>query len=191
MRSLAFAIFGTVICSGLALLTSTARSADKDTTIALGDGKLTLEAPQKWTRKEPQVRIIEHEFAIEGKKGQDAGRMTIMAAGGSIEQNIDRWIGQFAQSDGKKSQEKAKIEKQKIAGVEVHLVDIAGTYRDMPAGPFARGKAVERKDYRMLAAIIAGGPSIGNYFIKFYGPADLVKENEKEFRTMIDSLKKK
>ena len=32
---------------------------------------------------------------------------------------------------------------------------------------------------------------IGNYFIKFYGPADLVKENEKEFRTMIDSLKKK
>jgi hypothetical protein len=188
MRSLVNTLFGATTFSCLVLATTAAHSAQKDATIALGEGKLTLEAPDKWTRKEPKVRIIEHEFAIEGKKDQDAGRMTIMAAGGSIQQNIDRWIGQFSQPDGKKSQEKAKIEKQKVAGLEVHLVDIAGTYRDMPAGPFAGGKAIERKDYRMLAAIILGGPSIGNYFIKFYGPADLVKENEKAFRTMIESL---
>jgi hypothetical protein len=175
----------------LAILIPAAHPADKEQTISLGEGKLTLQAPEKWARQEPKVRIIEHEFAVEGKKGQDAGRITIMGAGGSVQQNIDRWIGQFTQPDGKKSKEKAKIEKKKAAGLEVHIVDIAGTYKDMPAGPFAGGKAIDRKNYRMLAAIIPGGPSIGNYFIKFYGPAELVNEHEKAFHTMLESLSKK
>lgn len=174
----------------LTFLGAAAQSAE-ERTITLGEGKLTLQSPEKWVRKEPTVRIIEHEFAVEGKKEQGAGRVTIMGAGGSVQQNIDRWIGQFSQPDGKKSKEKAKIEKTKVAGLEVHVVDIAGTYLDTPAGPFARGKTIERKDYRMLAAIIPGGPSIGNYFIKFYGPAELIKENEKAFHTMIGSLSKK
>ena len=175
----------------LAFLTTAAQSADEERTITLADGKLTLQSPANWVRKEPKVRIIEHEFAVEGKKGQDAGRVTIMGAGGSIQQNIDRWIGQFSQPDGKKSKEKAKTEKKKIAGLEIHIVDIAGTYKDAPAGPFAGGKTIERENYRMLAAIIPGGPSVGNYFIKFYGPADVVKENEKAFHAMIESLTKK
>jgi hypothetical protein len=42
-----------------------------------------------------------------------------------------------------------------------------------------------------LGAIIPGGESIGNYFIKFYGPAEIVKENEKAFLKMVESLEKK
>ena len=176
----------------LTLLTTAAHSADNERDIPLADGRLTLQAPEKWKRQEPKVSIIEHEFTVEGKKGQDAGRVTIMAAGGSIQQNIDRWVGQFAPPEGKKSKEKPKTEKKKVAGMEVHLVDLSGIYLDSAGGgPFARGKTIERKNYRMLAAIIPGGPSIGNYFIKFYGPAELVKENEKAFDTMIDSLSKK
>jgi hypothetical protein len=173
-----------------ALQTTAVLSADKERTIPLADGRLTLQAPEKWNRQEPKSNIIEHEFAIEGEKGQAAGRMTISAAGGTIQQNIDRWIGQFAGPDGKKSREKPKIEKKELAGLEVHLVDLSGTYLDSAGGPFARGKVVERKNYRMLAAIVPGGTSIGNYFIKFYGPAELVKENEKAFHSMIDSLSK-
>lgn len=176
----------------LTLLTTAAHSADEARTIPLADGRLTLAAPEKWKRQEPKVSIIEHEFTVEGKKGEDAGRMTIMAAGGSIQQNIDRWVGQFTSAEGKKSKEKPNIEKKKVAGLEVHLVNLSGTYLDSAGGgPFAGGKTIARKNYRMLAAIIAGGPSIGNYFIKFYGPADLVKENEKAFAAMIDSLEKK
>lgn len=183
-------VFSFALFPILALVATAAQPADKERTIKLGEGKLTLQAPEKWTRKEPKVRIIEHEFAVEGKKGQDPGRVTIMGAGGTVQQNIDRWIGQFTQPDGKNSKEKAKTEKKKIAGLEVHIVDIAGTYKDMPAGPFARGKTIERENYRMLAAIIPGGPAIGNYFVKFYGPAELVKENEKAFYKMIESLSK-
>jgi hypothetical protein len=114
-----------------------------------------------------------------------------MGAGGSIDDNISRWIAQFAQPDGKKSKDKAKIDKKKVGGVPVHIVDLAGTYKDMPGGPFAGGKTVDRPNYRMLGAIIAGGPSIGNYFIKFYGPEEILKENEKAFGKMIESLEKK
>jgi hypothetical protein len=168
-----------------------ATAAENEEIISLGEGKLLLKAPEKWVRREPKVRIIEHEFAVEGKKGQDAGRVTVMGAGGTIEANIERWITQFAQPDGSRSKDKAKVEKKKLAGIEVHLVDISGTYKDMPAGPFAGGKAIDRKDYRMLAAIVPGGPNVGNYFIKFYGPAEVIKENEKAFHKMIESLEKK
>jgi hypothetical protein len=166
-------------------------SAQSERAISLGEGKLVLQAPEKWVRREPRTRIVEHEFAVEGKKGQEAGRVTVMGAGGSIEDNIERWLGQFVQPDGKKSKEKAKIDKKTIAGVPVHVVDVSGTYKDMPGGPFARGKTIDRADYRMLGAIIAGGPSVGNYFIKFYGPQEIVKEHEKAFHKMVESLEKK
>jgi hypothetical protein len=185
--SLAFATL-----SAFALLAVPAAAADKDQSIVLGEGKLLLQAPESWVRKEPRSRIIEHEFAVEGKKDQEPGRITIMGAGGSIEQNINRWIGQFVLPEGKKAKELTKVEKRKIAGIDTRIVDVSGTYKDtVGGGPFSGGKTVERKNYRMLAAIIEGGPSIGNYFIKFYGPADLVKANEKAFYQVIESLKRK
>jgi len=70
----------------------------------------------------------------------------------------------------------------------VHVVDIAGTYKDAPGGPFAGGKTIDREDYRMLAAIIVD-PDLGQYFFKFYGPAKLVAKNEKEFLKMIEGAK--
>jgi hypothetical protein len=179
----AFAVLGSMQSSSL--------FAQADRAISLGEGKLSLQAPEKWVRREPRTRIVEHEFAVEGKKGQDAGRVTVMAAGGSIKDNIDRWISQFAQPDGKRTGDKAKIDKKTVAGVAVQVVDISGTYKDTPGGPFARGKTVDRANYRMLGAIISGGPSVGNYFIKFYGPQEIIKEHEKAFHKMIESLEKK
>jgi hypothetical protein len=169
---------------------SQVRSAQSDRVISLGEGKLSLQAPEKWVRKEPRTRIVEHEFAVEGKKGQDAGRVTVMGAGGSIKDNIDRWVNQFQKPDDK-SKLRQKVEKKKVAGLQVEIVDIAGTYKDTPGGPFAGGKTVDRANYRMLGAIISGGPSVGNYFIKFYGPEEIIKEHEKAFHKMIESLEKK
>ena len=74
--------------------------------------------------------------------------MTVMGAGGSLEANIDRWYQQFSQPDGSNTKERAKIEKREIAGQEVTVVDLSGTYMDR-AGPMA--PAIERPDYRMLA----------------------------------------
>src|SRR5215471_18652665 len=39
--------------------------------------------------------------------------------GGSVEANLDRWIGQFVQADGKSSKDAAKIDKRSIHGLKV------------------------------------------------------------------------
>ena len=166
-------------------------AADDDKSIELADGSLRLTAPADWVRKQPLTRIVEHEFAIPKAEGDEQdGRMTIMGAGGDIEANIARWQGQFVQADGGEAAGAAKVDKKKVAGLNVHIVDLSGTYKDQAGGPFSGAKVVERDNYRMLAAIIEAG-ELGNYFFKFYGPRKTVDAQEKAFLTMIESLKKK
>jgi hypothetical protein len=154
----------------------------------LADGKLVVTTPESWKKKMPRSRIIEHEYEVPAVEGDEqAGRMTVMGAGGSIEDNIGRWVSQFDLKGGK-----PKKEETKVAGQKVYLVDISGTYKDTPpgAGPFSGAKPILRQNYRMLAAIIATEKD-GQHFIKFYGPKATVAKNEEAFKKMIDSLKVK
>lgn len=174
-----------VLC--LAFVASAHAAADERTfTIASGGYKLV--APEGWQRVQPKSNMVETEFSIPPVgEGQPAGRMTVMGAGGSVQANIDRWYGQFSQPDGSSTKEKATTKTMKVSGCTVTLVDIPGTYKDMPMGPFAPGKAVERPAYRMLAAIVET-PSAGNHFLKFYGPAECLSKHADGFRGMIEGL---
>jgi hypothetical protein len=173
-----------------ACLLSTVVSAQEATKFSVAEGKLEFKAPATWAKKTPKVRIIEVEYEVPAAKGDEmAGRMTVMGAGGTVEANIDRWIGQFSQPGGGDTKDKTKIEKLKVSGQDVQWVDISGTYKDS-AGPFAGGKGVDRENYRMLAAIVQTKDS-GNYFLKFYGPKATVTENEKAFRDLVDSMQAK
>ncbi|MGY8769405.1 MAG: hypothetical protein ACKVH8_13385 [Pirellulales bacterium] len=154
----------------------------KSPEVKLADGKIQLTAPKAWKVVQPRVRIIDYEFSVDAaKEDKVPGRVTIMGAGGGIEDNIARWVGQF--SGAKKE---PTIEK-KIAGQTVYLVDIAGGYTDR-RGPFA--PATKYENFRMLSAIIKT-EKLGQYFVKFYGPAKTVESNEKNFKAMIESLQVK
>ncbi len=158
-----------------------------DRTVSLGDGKLTLTAPEGWTKKQPASRIVEAELATPPAKGDEtAGRLTAMGAGGSVEQNVDRWVAQFAGEGGAAA--KPKLDKLSVGGAEVHVVDLSGTYKDTPGGPFAGKAPVMRENYRMLGAIIQTKDA-GNYFLKLYGPKATITEAEKGFHEMVKSLK--
>jgi hypothetical protein len=163
--------------------------ADADgLTFAIADGGYSLAAPEGWKRVQPKSSIVETEFAIPSEaEGEQPGRMTVMGAGGSVQANVDRWYGQFSQPDGSATKDKAATKKLKLAGCQVTIVDITGTYKDAPAGPFAGGKAVDRPDYRMLAAIVET-PEGGNYFLKFYGPGKTVARHADGFRSMVEGI---
>src|SRR6476660_5426391 len=104
-------------------------SADDKQTMKLGP--VTMVAPKDWTAKDPAVRIITYEFAApRAKDDKEDGRFLVMSAGGTVEANIDRWYGQFTQDDGGDTKKRSKVEKKKVAGQVVHLVDISGTYKD-------------------------------------------------------------
>jgi hypothetical protein len=177
--------FAATLIAAVCFLPLLAIAEDKpaETPFAIGEGKLALKAPAGWKKVQPKSRIIEAEFEIPAAKGDEiAGRLTAMGAGGTVEANIDRWVGQFTGDDVK-----PKVEKKTIAGSEVHVVDLAGTYKDSPGGPFAGGKTTLREDWRMLGAIIVTKDA-GNYFLKLYGPSATIGENEKGFTSLIESL---
>jgi hypothetical protein len=154
-------------------------------TIKLAAGKWVLNVPGSWTRKQPKTNIIDEEFAVTASQGDSAdGRVTVMGAGGSVSDNIDRWIGQFTQPDGSNTRDKAKITEDTVAGQAVHRVDISGTFKDQ-RGPLA--PAEQKEKFRMLAAIVVSKE--GNYFIKFYGPEKTIADHEKEFSEMLSQLK--
>jgi hypothetical protein len=157
---------------------------DGSHTITIGD-KLTMAAPGSWIVKRPGNPMILQEFAVPAAKGDPRdGRIAVSSAGGTVAANVDRWAGQFSQPDGSKTADKMKVQKKTLAGKEVTLVDVSGTYQES-AGIMQ--PAVERPDYRTLAAIIPGEGS--SFFVKFYGPKKTVGEREKEFRAMLDGLK--
>lgn len=159
-----------------------------DRAFTIADGAFSLAAPEGWKRVAPKSSIVETEFSVPSDEaGEQPGRMTVMGAGGSVQANVDRWYGQFTQPDGSATKDKAATKKLKIAGCQVTLVDITGTYKDAPAGPFAGGKAVDRPDYRMLAAIVET-PGRGNYFLKFYGPGKTVSQHADGFQSMVEGL---
>lgn len=154
--------------------------------VALKDGAIQFAATGTWKSVKPRSGMVKFEMQVP-KVGDDAndGRLTFMPAGGSIEANITRWRGQFAQPDGSDTADKTKTEKMELAGQTVHMVDISGTYMDSPMGP--RGKKVERANYRMLAAIIETA-DYGKIFVKLYGPKGTIDKNADHFKSMIKSL---
>lgn len=182
-------LLAVVAVLSLPAVPAAARQADGEgRTFTIADGGFSLSAPEGWNRVQPKSSIVETEFAIPSEeKGMQPGRMTVMGAGGSIQANIDRWFGQFTQPDGSETKDKAATKSLKLAGCKVTVVDITGTYKDAPAGPFAGGKAVDRPDYRMMAAIVET-PDRGNYFLKFYGPGKTVADHAEGFRAMVEGL---
>jgi hypothetical protein len=104
--------------------------------------------------------------------------------GGSVDANLDRWISQFLQADGKPSKDAAKIAKRSIHGLPVTTVDVAGAYTGM-GGPTAQG-GTAMPGYRMLGAIVEGPQ--GSIFFKFTGPAKTIGANLAAFDKMLESL---
>jgi hypothetical protein len=175
-----------VACSFFFCGINHAEDTSAPTKMELSEGRIHLDAPASWTSKEPSVRILDYEFEVSAAEGDEqAGRVTVMGAGGSLKANVDRWVGQFSQPDGGGTRDRGKFEDKEIGGAKVHLVDLTGTFKDQ-RGPFA--PATMREEYRMLAAIIQT-ENFGQYFVKFYGPKKTVAANEEAFEKMIESLK--
>ena len=159
-----------------------AKNEGSTTTIRLAEGALTLKVPKSWEKRQPRFRIIEYEFAVEPPEGKgEAGRVTIMGAGGSVAANIDRWKGQFAKVA---RSEEAEFN---VGKVKVRIVDLEGTFRERRGGPFSGAPAKLRSDYRMLGAIIVT-PNKGQYFIKITGPKATLAKQKDALKEMLKKL---
>ncbi len=148
------------------------------------NGKLDIETihfivPKSWTPK-PHSQMLLAEFAIPRAEGdQQDGRLTVSQAGGTLEDNINRWKGQFSKKLDKEEQKTIDV-----GGIKVTLVDFSGTFDDSRG---MMGPTVTRPDYRMLGAIFENDGRLN--FIKSYGPAKTIAARADEIREFVHSLK--
>jgi hypothetical protein len=173
--------------------------------LRLADGALELSLPAAWKKVAPKSQIIEHEFEIAPAPDDAEGaRLTIMAAGGGVEGNVARWVGQFRNPQGGELPKLPALAEplpegqaadanvgqrtwiERVGELKTHVVDLRGTYADRPRGPF--GPAVDRENYQMLGWIVPT-PKHGMWFVKMYGPRKTMDQAMPEFLKMIESLK--
>jgi hypothetical protein len=148
------------------------------------NGKLDIETvhlavPKLWVRKAANP-MLKAEYAVPKADGDKMdGRLTVSQAGGSLEDNLNRWKGQFSKLD------KEHQDTVDVGGIKVTLVDFSGTYEDS-RGPMM-GPAVSRPDYRLLGGIFEADGRLN--FIKCYGPAKTITAQADEINGFIKSLK--
>ena len=101
--------------------------------------------------------------------------------GGSVQDNLERWKGQFTGPNGKPSV--AQVATRPVRGLLVTTIDTSGEYSGM-GGPMAAARPVP--GYRLLGAIVEG-PG-GNVFVKLTGPLRTVEANRQKFDQLLTSF---
>ena len=100
--------------------------------------------------------------------------------GGTIDANIDRWVGQFEQASAPERGTKD------ANGMKVTTVSIAGSYL-APSGPMMMPTG-KKDNYKLLGAIVEGPQ--GSVFFKLTGPAKSIDASSAEFNALIGSIRK-
>ena len=142
------------------------------------EGALVWTPPPRWQAVPSTSSMRLATYKIPRAPGDtDDAELSVTHVGGSIDANIDRWVGQF-DAVGQKT---AKRTRRTVAGLSVTIVEIQGTYSGGmdPSGPKA--------GWALLGAIVEtpGMP----YFFKMTGPAKTVAAARAELDTMLGTLK--
>jgi hypothetical protein len=150
---------------------------------------LTFTPPPAWHTRAAASTMRVAEFVVPRAAGDPEDAEVIVyffgGSGGSVDANVDRWIGQMQQPDGSASKDKARRETQTINGLKVATVDVAGTYvAEMRPGATER---YNKPGFRLRAAVIE--TPRGPYYIKMTGPAKTVAAADGDFKKFLATLK--
>jgi hypothetical protein len=151
-------------------------------------GSLKYRAPDGWKAEQPTSSMRAAQFLLPRAEGdaEDASLVLyyFQGGGGSVQDNLDRWAGQMQQADGSSSKEKSKTSRMKVAGMNVTVMDVSGTYTaEMMPGS---GDRHNKPGYRMRAAVIE--TPRGPYFVKLTGPEKTISRWDQSFDSFINSF---
>lgn len=151
-------------------------------------GSLKFTAPAGWQPRSPSSNMRVAEFILPGRDATTSGAELVVyyfgGTGGSVDANIQRWLGQMQQPDGRTTGDVARREARTINGLKVSLLDVSGTYVAE-----IRPGATEKHNspgFRMRTAVIE--TPRGPYFLKLVGPAATVEAWGASFNDFLGSL---
>ncbi len=149
---------------------------------------LRFEAPATWISEAPSSSMRLAQYRLPGLEGdpEDAELAVFYfgGQGGSVQANVDRWIGQFSNPDGSPVTD-PQVTERDANGIPLTIVDVRGTYHQSQGPMMAQTTAKE--NYRMLA-VVAEGPA-GPTFFKLTGPRPTVDHFEESFNSFLDTLR--
>lgn len=148
-------------------------------------GELAWDAPASFESAPNPNAMRKATYKIKRAAGDtEDAELSISQAGGSVDANITRWVGQFSQ----KSDDSPKRTELKVNDIKVTVAEIKGTFAGsgMPGMPAQDPKS----SYAMLGAI-AETPSGELWFFKMTGPEKTVTAARADFDKLVNSLRVK
>ena len=148
---------------------------------------LHLSAPKEWTVRPSSSAMRVAQYALPRAAGDsEDGELIVYffgGQGGSVQANLDRWLGQMAQPDGRPSKAVATTETLTVNGMKITVLDVSGTYvaEMAPGSPTRHNKP----GFRLKAAVVETGG--GPYFVKLTGPAKTVERWNTAFAAFLKS----
>jgi hypothetical protein len=149
-------------------------------------GPLRLAVPKGWSNQ-PAGGMRKAQWELPGAKGAKNATLIVYFFGGggagSVEDNLQRWYGQFQPEGGAKAVTPKTEKKKTPGGLAVTSTEVQGRYvaAMMPG-------ASEKNDepgWMMMAAIVE--TPMGPYYFKLTGPKATVGAARKDFRAMVDT----
>ncbi len=168
-----------LLCLSVALLLSGILLA----AVEGSSGGLRWTVPARWQVAGPKP-MRAATYTIPGATGAEAGECGVFyfgnGQGGGVEENIQRWVGQFEGASAPKKSERT------VNGLKVHLVSVSGTYLS-PSGPMMQSGG--KKPGWSLSGAIVEAPE-GLVFFKCVGPAATIQKAQPEIDELLKSLAK-
>ncbi len=153
-----------------------------DPTIARFAG-LTAPKPPYWLEQPPKSSMRAANYVVPGSFGADAADVIVFffgaGQGGTVEQNIARWQGQFQGDDG--GLVEPEITRfQTVVGMPITVAQFTGSYMRM-------GAPAPTPDQTLVAAVVEA--PVGSVFIQLVGPTITVLRNRMDFVNMLEGIR--
>jgi hypothetical protein len=151
-------------------------AAEQEPRPSAAEPSLTWTAPATWPTKPNASAMRIATLAVPHARGDAVdAELSIARAGGGVEANIERWIGQFADAGKERRRQKT------VRGLRVTIVELDGAYGGMSTNQ------ERHTSWALLGAIVEtpGQP----YFFKLVGPAATVRAARAPFEALVDSVK--
>ncbi|MEO5894420.1 MAG: hypothetical protein ABIS06_01830 [Vicinamibacterales bacterium] len=154
---------------------------------AIQNAALTFTAPPEWNTRPLASSMRVAEFVPPRAPGDSEDADVIVyffgGTGGSVQANIDRWIGQFKSDPATAAAPTPAT--TSVNGLKLTTVAVEGTYvAEVRPGSTERHN---KPNFRMRAVVVETPK--GPYFIKLTGPAATVRQASASFDQFLRTLK--
>jgi len=157
--------------------------------LAFQSPHLGYSAPSEWSIKPKASSMRLADFVLPRAEGdQEDATLTLYhfgGQGGDVQANLDRWLSQMTQPDGRPSAERAKTSRLKVNGLTLTVMDLPGTY---VAETFPGSSERFHKPGFHLRAAVVEGPG-GPYYLKLIGPQKTVAKWDEAVQVFLQSLR--